>query len=364
MSPGEENPMKETYSPSRLGKANICPARLRPYRDPPTTQEIHLRSANGRGLFLHNIMEMWLKKLDESIRLNDDFLNLYGFLSSVNDLRGELASENIHVHGKMSEIIAEFHSTTRVDTFLQRLYKFDTIVSITTEKTISDEMFLQHLFEDFFVKGIVDCIIETKEQLLLIDWKMSINTDSQLFASYVLQMGLYHDLLKLSNPAKQVRLLLVSLTQKDQDGPLPYMIKTETILKEYSKIKNGQWVDWIRSGEKSPGSQCTFCEYNYSETELCMDRSDDPTIIQNLEVLFGTDPISDVFDVEIPLTNVRRISSTTYEISHEQKSVEIVFKSPYRLRSSAKNSLRCTGHLRSQNGILSFFIHQHAIFSV
>ncbi len=54
-------------------------------------------------------------------------------------------------------------------------------------------------------------------------------------------------------------------------------------------------------------------------------------LFKNLEVLFGTDPISDVFDVEIPLTNVRRISSATYEISHEGKSVEIVFKSPYRL---------------------------------
>ena len=95
-----------------------------------------------------------------------------------------------------------------------------------------------------------------------------------------------------------------------------------------------------------------------------MDRSNDPTLVENLEVLFGTDPISDVFDVEIPLTNVRRISSTTYEISHEGKSVEIVFKSPHRLESTARNSLRCTGHLRSQNGLLSFFIHQHAIFAV
>ncbi len=126
--------MKETYSPSRLGKANICPARLRPYRDPPTTQEIHLRSADGRGLFLHNIMEMWLKKLDESIRLNNEFLSLYGFLSSVNDLREELASENIYVHGKMSEIIAEFHSTTLVDRFFAMPIRIDTIVSITTEK--------------------------------------------------------------------------------------------------------------------------------------------------------------------------------------------------------------------------------------
>lgn len=351
--------MKETYSPSRLGKAHICPARLRPYRDPPTTQEIHLRSANGRGLFLHNIMEMWLKKLNESIQLNDDeFPTLFGFLSSVNDLRGELASENIHVHGDTSEIIAEFLSTTRVELFLQKLYMSDTIVSITTEKTISDEMFPQHIFEDFFVRGIVDCIIETKDKLFLIDWKMSIDTENQLFASYVLQMGLYHDLLKLSNPAKQVRLLLVSLTQKDQDSPFPYIIKTETILKEYSTIKNRKWVDWIHSGEKSPSSQCTFCEYNYSKNELCMDRSDDPTIVQNLEVLFGTDPISDVFDVEIPLTNVRRISSTTYEITHEQKTVEIVFKSPYRLQSSARNSLRCKGHLRTQNGMLAFNIYK------
>ena len=357
--------MKETYSPSRLGKAHICPARLRPYRDPPTTQEIDLRSAGGRGLFLHNIMDMWLKKLNESIQLNDDeFLSLFGFLSSVNDLRGELASENIHVHGNTSEIIAEFRSTTRVDTFLQCLYKQDTIVSISTEKTISDEMFTQNIFEDFFVRGIVDCIIETKDQLLLIDWKMSIDTESQLFASYVLQMGLYHDLLKLSNPAKQVRLLLVSLTQRDQDSPFPYIIKTETILKEYSTIKNRKWVDWIHSGRKSPSSQCTFCEYNYSKNELCMDRSNDPTIVQNLEVLFGTDPISDVFDVEIPLTNVRRTSSTTYEITHEHTSVEIVFKTSFNLKSSPKKRLRCTGQLRRQTGMMSFFIHQHIIFSI
>ena len=63
------------------------------------------------------------------------------------------------------------------------------------------------------------------------------------------------------------------------------------------------------------------------------DRSNEPTIIQNLEILFGPDPIADYFDVEIPLTNVRRISETKYEISHEQKSVEIVFNNPFRLES-------------------------------
>ena len=357
--------MKETYSPSRLGKAHICPARLRPYRDPPDTHEIHLSSANGRGLFLHNLMEMWLKKLNESLKLNPDkFLTLDDFLISVNDLRGELASENIQVHGKISEVISEFRSTTRVDTFLRILHQNETIISITTEKTISDEMFDQHIFEDFFVKGIVDCIIETEKHLFLIDWKLSIDPESHLFDSYVLQLGLYHELLKLSNSPKQIRLLLVSITQVDELSPLPYMIKTEKILEEFSRINDGEWINWVQSAEKNPTSQCTFCEYNFSRTEFCLDRSNDTTIIQNLEILFGFDPIADFFDVEIPLSNVRRISANTYEITHEQKKVEIVFKRPVPLKASTGKSLRCTGQPRFQNGQMSFFIHQHTVFPV
>ena len=100
-------------------------------------------------------------------------------------------------------------------------------MKITTEDTVSDEESGQHIFDDFFVKGIFDCIIETKNQLYLIDWKLSIDPDSQLFESYVLQLGLYHELLKLTNPSKQIRILLVSITQTDEEFPLPYMIKTE-----------------------------------------------------------------------------------------------------------------------------------------
>lgn len=357
--------MKQTYSPSRLGKAHICPARLRAYRDPPNAQDIHLRSASGRGQFLHNLIEMWLKKLNESIQLNPDaFLTLDGYLASVNDLRHELASENIRVHGKMSELIGEFQSMTRVDTLVQLLHQREGIVMILTEDTVSDEESGQHIFDDFFVKGIFDCIIETKNQLYLIDWKLSIDPDSQLFESYVLQLGLYHELLKLTNPSKQIRILLASITQTDEEFPLPYMIKTEKILEEFSKITDSKWTTWVQSGEKEPNSQCSFCEYNYSGTEFCYDRSNEPTIIQNLEILFGPDPIADYFDVEIPLTNVRRISETKYEISHEQKSVEIVFNNPFRLESSARERLRCTGHLRSQNGMISFFIHKYVVFSV
>jgi hypothetical protein len=310
-------------------------------------------------------MEMWLKKLNESLKLNPDkFLTLDGYLITVNDFRGQLASENIQVHGNISEVISEFRSTTRVDTFLRILNKNETIISITTEKTISDEMSVHHIIEDFFVKGIVDCIIETEKHLFLIDWKLGIDPESQQFDSYVLQLGLYHELLKLSNPSKQIRLLLVSLTQVEEQSPLPYMIKTEKILEEYLRINDGEWINWVQSAEKIPTPQCTFCEYNYSRTELCLDRSNDLTIIQNLEILFGTDPIADFFDVEIPLSNVRRISATTYEITHENNKVEIVFKSPFRLEASARKLLRCTGQLRSQNGLMSFFIHQHTLFPV
>jgi hypothetical protein len=357
--------MKETYSPSRLGKAHICPARLRPYRDPPETHEIHLSSASGRGLFLHNLIEMWLEKFNESIQLDPDkFLTLDRYLTSVNDWRDKLAAENIQVHGNISELIGEFRSTTHVDTFLHILHQKERIINITTEKTISDFEFEQHIFEDFFVKGIVDCIIETKNQLYLIDWKLSIDPESQLFDSYVLQIGLYHDLLRLTNPPKQLRLLLVSMTQEDERMPLPYMIKTEKILAEYSRINDVRWVDWVQSAKKNPTSQCTFCEYNFSRTELCLDRSNDSAINQNLEILFGFDSIADIFDVEIPLSNVRRISANTYEITHEHKKVEIVFKRPFRLEASASKFLRCTGRLRSQNGLLTFFIHQHIIFPV
>lgn len=358
--------MKQTYSPSRLGKAHICPARLRAYRDPPTAQQIHLRSASGRGQFLHNLIEMWLKKLNERIQLNPNaFLTLDGYLAAVNDLRHELASENIRVHGKMSELIGEFRSMTGVDAFVQLLHQREGIVKILTEDTVSDEEFGQHIFDDFFVKGIFDCIIETKNKLYLIDWKLSIDPESQLFESYVLQLGLYHELLKLTNPSKQIRILLVSIMQMDEEfSPLPYMIKTEKILEEFSKITNGKWITWVQSGEKEPNSQCSFCEYNYSRTEFCHDRSNEPIIIQNLGILFGPDPIADFFDVEIPLTNVRRISATTYEIAHEGKSVEIIFNSPSRLESSARKRLRCTGQLRTQNGMMSFFIHQHMILSV
>ena len=95
------------------------------------------------------------------------------------------------------------------------------------------------------------------------------------------------------------------------------MIKTEKILDEFSKITDSKWTTWVQSGEKEPNSQCSFCEYNYSGTEFCYDRSNEPTIIQNLEILF--DPIADYFDVEIPLTNVRRISETKYEIYMNKK---------------------------------------------
>jgi len=357
--------MKKIYSPSRLGKAHICPARLRPYRDPPIAQEIHLRSAVGRGLFLHNLMDMWLKKLNESIQLNPDkFLSLVEYLTSVKDLRDELASEHIQVHGKISEVISEFRSTTRVDTFLDFLHQKEGIINITTEKAISDFELEQHIFDNFYVKGTVDCIVETRKQLYLIDWKLSIDLESQLFDSYVLQLGLYHEILRLTNPPKQLRLLLVSMTQVDERMPLPYMIKTEKILSEYSRINDVGWVDWVQSAEKNPTSQCTFCEYNFSRTEFCLDRSNDSTIIQNLEILFGFDPIADFFDVEIPLSNVRRISANTYEITHQQKKVEIVFKRPVPLDASAEKSLRCTGQLRSQNGLMSFFIHQHTVFPV
>ena len=47
---------------------------------------------------------------------------------------------------------------------------------ILTEDTVSDEEFGQHIFDDFFVK-IFDCIIETKNQLYLIDWKLSIDPE-------------------------------------------------------------------------------------------------------------------------------------------------------------------------------------------
>ena len=67
---------------------------------------------------------MWLKKLNESIQLNPNaFLTLDGYLASINDLRHELASENIRVHGKMSELIGEFRSMTRVDTLVQLLHQ-------------------------------------------------------------------------------------------------------------------------------------------------------------------------------------------------------------------------------------------------
>jgi len=358
--------MKETYSPSNLGKAYICPARLRPYKQPSTFQEIYLRNANGRGLFLHKIIELWLKKLNECIQLNEcKFLTLDNYLTSINDLRGELASEKIQVHGNISEAIREFRSMTRVGAFLNHLNKIDPIISITVEKTYSDEMNEQYIFEDFFVKGTVDCIIETQKHLFLIDWKLSIDMQSKLFDSYVLQLGLYHKLLELSNPPKQIRLLLVSITQVDErHRELPYIIKTEKILDEFSRINDSEWVNWVQSDEKVPSTQCTYCSYNYSETEFCFERSNDKTIIQNLEVLFGTDPIEDFFDVEIPLTNVRRISATIYEIAHEQKAVEIVFKGLVTLQTSKRKFLRCTGQLRSQNGVMSFFIHQHAVFTV
>ncbi|MED5350126.1 MAG: PD-(D/E)XK nuclease family protein [Candidatus Thermoplasmatota archaeon] len=359
--------MKETYSPSRLGKALVCPARLRPYRDPPAAQEIHLRSGHGIGLFLHNLLEMWLKKLNVSIKLNPEkFLTMGDYLRSVNDWRGEFASQNIHVHGKISEVISEFRSKTYVDEFLRILHKKESIISIWTEKTISDDMFDQHMIKDFYVKGTVDCLIETDKYLYLIDWKLNIDPQSQLFDCYILQLGLYHELLKLSEPHKQIKLLLVSLTQSDErfGYPLPVMINTEKIVNEFSKINNGEWINWVQSGKKVPTMQCSFCEYNYSTTEFCLERSNDPTIIQNLMLLFGTDPIADFFDVEIPLSNVRRISATKYEITHEHKKVEIVFKNPFYLEAYARKFLRCTGQLRSQNGILSFFIHRHIVFPV
>jgi hypothetical protein len=359
--------MKETYSPSRLGKALVCPARLRPYRDPPVTQEIHLRSGHGKGLFLHNLIEMWLKKLNVSIKLNPEkFLTMGDYLRSVDDLRAEFASQNIHVHGKISEVISEFCSMTYVDEFLRILHKKESIISITTEKTISDEIFNHHMINDFHVKGTVDCIIETDKYLYLIDWKLNIDPHSQMFDSYILQLGLYHGLLKLSDPLKPIKLLLVSLTQSDERFGyiIPYMINTKNIISDFSRINDGEWINWVQSAQKVPTMQCSFCEYNYSTTEFCIERSNDPTIIQNLEVLFGTDPIADFFDVEIPLSNVRRISATKYEITHEQKKVEIVFKHPFYLEASARKFLRCTGQLRVQNGLMSFFIHQHIVFSV
>ena len=359
--------MKETYSPSRLGKALVCPARLRSYKDPPATQEIHLRSGYGKGLFFHNLLEMWLKELNLSIKLNPEkFLTMGDYLRSVNDLRGEFASQNIHVHGKISEVVSGFRSTTYVDELLRILHKKESIISITTEKTISDETFDHHITKDFYVKGTVDCIIETDKHLYLIDWKLSIDPQNQLFDSYILQLGLYHELLKLSNPLKPIKLLLVSLTQSEERSghSLPYYINTEKIVNEFSRINDGEWLTWVQSAEKVPTMQCTFCEYNYSKTEFCLERSKDPTIIQNLEILFGTDPIADFFDVEIPLSNVRRISATKYEITHEQKEVEIVFKQPFHLKATAKKLLRCIGQLRSQNGVLSFFIHQHIVFPV
>ena len=56
--------MKQTYSPVGWGSTHM-PSQTTAVQNPPTSREIHLWSASGRGQFLHNLIEMWLKKLNE-----------------------------------------------------------------------------------------------------------------------------------------------------------------------------------------------------------------------------------------------------------------------------------------------------------
>ena len=357
--------MPPTHSPSSIAKAHQCPSRLREYQDPPRITHLDLSKPTEKGTFYHLVIEQWLDSLNRAIQ-KGEWEDFTSFISSKKARINQLKGDGITVSSEYGGLLSNLVDNCKIEKYLKLVHgKSCDIKSIHTEINLPGGEKGMTLQNEFLVKGIVDCIVKTKKNgVLVIDWKTVLHLkDDDEMMRYKIQLSLYTQLVMREYSLKpiEVKPRLISLTEYNQKH-LPIMDRLSP--NEWANI--GSEVDIKRwtSNHKFSGSHCINCEEAYS-TSPCKQRSADRSIIHASQRLH--DPTfttgNSVIDLEIHGRRLNPVSSRSFFVSNDNPDGERILHVQFRntgpaIRIPDNCVVRCRGKIKFDDGRRTLIVHQ------
>ena len=359
--------MPPTHSPSNIAKAHQCPSRLREYQDPPRITHLDLSKPTEKGTFYHLVIEQWLDRLHRAIQ-DGKWEDFTSFISRKKDRMNQLKGDGITVTSEYSGLLTELVDRCKIQRYLKRLneqpgYK---IKSIWTEAHLPSGVGGVTLLHDFRVKGFVDCIVETENNIFVIDWKTELHLKNEdEIMRYEIQLALYSRLAEEEYNVESEMIIprLISLTQSNEKGfPLMKKLDLTNIGRE------DDIVHWT-SKSKISGRHCSTCDEAYARAP-CRERSTDEVLRASSQRLH--DPVftsgSTVIDVEIQGSRFKPLSWKSFFVSNGDQENERILhvqfsKARGRVEIPENCVVRCRGRIKFEDGNRTLVIYEHVILN-
>jgi hypothetical protein len=357
------------YSPTMLAKGYLCSTRMQSFNGDEVQSVskaiLDLKNPADLGTFKHLLMELWLEEVNQKstfpITKKEQIIPPFKkFFSRSNcrTIRDKLSEKEVNIEDEFTSNYLKFIETCKVEPIVIKLaieYELEEILIETLQPpegqiTLSEK-------HGISMKGQIDCIFRCKEIDYVVDWKSTIENDTN--ESQKIQLQSYLDIWRILNSQeKTVKGLLISLSDCDEKQRAIFKQVVEFDLSERESL-----ISKIVDTTERTGSWCRHCSKNFLKKEPCKKRSEDLEIQKNTQLLETINETLYFADVEIKISKFRRKSSKLQYFGYG-KEYQITFIFPHSFSEeyfAEHDIIRMRGSLSSKGGLRTFKVRKYVL---
>ena len=354
-----------------LAKGYLCSTRMQAYNSgevPAVTKtDLDLKNPADLGTFKHLLMELWLEEVNQKStfpimkkeqivpRFKDFFRR-----SGSRAFKSKLSEKGVEIKGDFTPNYLKFIETCRAEPIVIKLattYELEEILIETLQPpegqiTLSEK----HMIS---VKGNIDCIFRCKAIDYVVDWKSTIEKETNEAQKIQLQSYL-HIWRNLNGREKTVKGLLISLSHYETN-PSGQRISEYNLVGEFDSMERESLISKIIDTTERAGPWCRYCKYNLVQENPCKSRSRDAEIQKNTQSLEDPTWTGKYIDVEIRISKLTRKNAKLQYFGYG-KNYQIIFVFPHAFGEEhflGFVNIRIRGSLKSKGGNRTFSVQRY-----